>query len=280
MKVGVSGASGQLGTATIKHLLERLPASAIVGISRTPETVAKLGVESRFGDFDKPESLEAAFAGLDKVLIIPTVDLRPGARQIQHSAAIDAAVKAGVGHITFVSAVGTRATLAISDGYFKPEQNLMRTAPQWSILRMAYYIESFAQEAQQSLGHGVLASLSATPVNFVSRDDVAAAAAGILATDGHNGAIYNATGLENFSGDQRAAAVSKAAGKQLPFVQVTREQYAGGLTQAGLPDFIVDAVLAIQDAWGAGAFEVITGDVERLSGKKPRTFADELAKVF
>jgi NAD(P)H dehydrogenase (quinone) len=280
MKVGVSGASGQLGTATIKHLLARLPASSIVGISRTPETVAKLGVETRFGDFDKPESLATAFAGLDKVLIIPTIDLRPGARQIQHIAAINAAIKAGVGHITFVSASGTRATLAISDGYFKPEQTLMRNAPKWTVLRMTYYIEALAQEAQQSLAHGVLANLSSTPVNFVARDDVAAAAAGILATDGHDGAIYTATGPQALSGPERAAAVAKASGKPIGFVQVTKQQYAGGLQQAGLPDFIVDAVLGIQEAWSVGAFDIVTGDVAHLSGKKPRTVAEELAKAF
>jgi nucleoside-diphosphate-sugar epimerase len=55
MKIGISGASGQLGSATVKLLRARFPGAQLVGISRTPEKVSALGVEARFGDFDKPQ---------------------------------------------------------------------------------------------------------------------------------------------------------------------------------------------------------------------------------
>ena len=61
---------------------------------------------------------------------------------------------------------------------------------------MNYYAEALAQEAQMSLGQGALTGLAENRVAFVSREDVAAAAAGLLATEGHEGAIYNATGPE------------------------------------------------------------------------------------
>ncbi len=282
MKIGISGASGQLGSATLTHLKAHLPAAHLVGISRTPERVAALGVESRFGDFDQPASLAAAFAGLDRLLIIPSADMRPGVRAAQGVQAVESAVAAGVGHVTFMSALGTRAVDEphIGRSYYATEQALMRTAKRWSILRMAYYAESFAEEAKMSLGGGVHAALSSTPVNFVSRDDVAAAAAGLLTTDGHDGAIYQATGPASLDGPARAAAVAEAVGRPFGFVQVTREQYEGGLKAAGLPSFVIDAVLGIQAMWSDGSFDVTTGDVRHLAGRAPRTLADVLSKIL
>ncbi len=107
MKIGVSGASGQLGSATLRFLRERVPAGQLVGISRTRDTVSATGLESRFGDFDKPDSLQKAFAGLDRLLVIPTIDMRPGVRGVQNTSAINAAVKAGVEHVVFFSSLGT-----------------------------------------------------------------------------------------------------------------------------------------------------------------------------
>src|ERR1700722_17986637 len=107
MKIGVSGASRHLGRAVVSELLQRAAGHEVVAITRTPETVSG-PVQGRFGDYDGPDSLAEAYAGLDRLLIITTVDPEPGKRGAQNVAAIDAAVKAGVKHIVFMSAVGTR----------------------------------------------------------------------------------------------------------------------------------------------------------------------------
>lgn len=282
MKIGISGASGNLGTATLKHLQARLGAKAeLVGISRTPAKVAALGVEARAGDFDRPETLAAAFAGLDRLLLIPTDNMAPGVRAKQQCAAIEHAVAAGVGHIVLLSALGTRAAAVphLWQSYFVPEQALMRSAPSWSILRMAYYAESFLAEVKQTLEQGVHVALSSTPVNFVARDDVAAAAAGLLATDGHHGAIYQATGPAALDGPARAAVISAAAELPFEFVQVTAEQYAAALAAAALPPDMIDALVSIQDMWARGGFDITTGDVERLAGTPPRSLSDLIASL-
>jgi len=107
MKLGVNGASGQLGKQVIAELRERGPDHDIVAISRTPASLDP-AVEGRFGDYDKPDSLATAYAGLDRLVLIPTTDLEPGHRTAQFVAAIDAAVAAGVKHIALVSAAGTK----------------------------------------------------------------------------------------------------------------------------------------------------------------------------
>jgi NAD(P)-dependent dehydrogenase (short-subunit alcohol dehydrogenase family) len=125
----------------------------------------------------------------------------PGKRGAQHVAAIDAAVRAGVKHIVFTSAAGTRKEEepALGASYWRGEQHLIATAPAWTIVRMNYYAEALVQQAQASLDQGILTGLAENRVAFVARGDVAAAAAGILIGDGHAGAIYNATGPERLS---------------------------------------------------------------------------------
>ena len=191
MKIGVSGASGHLGRAVVSELLQRPGGHEVVAITRTPETVSG-PAQGRFGDYNRPESLAKAYAGLDRLLIIPTVD--PGKRVAQNVAAIDAAARAGVKHIVFMSAAGARQEEepALGASFWRGEQHLIATAPAWTILRMNFYAEALVQQAQASLAQGVLTGLAANRVAFVARGDVAAAAAGILIGDGHAGAIYNA----------------------------------------------------------------------------------------
>src|ERR1700759_1813551 len=155
MRIGVSGASGHLGSAVVSELLQRRGGHEVVAITRTPETLSR-PAQGRFGDYDRPESLAAAYAGLDRLLIITTLD--PRKRGAQNVAAIDAAVKAGVKHIVFTSAAGTRDEDEPARGasYWRGEQRLIATAPAWTILRMNYYAESLAQQAQASLDQGVL----------------------------------------------------------------------------------------------------------------------------
>ena len=278
MKIGVSGASGHLGRAVVSELVQRPDGHDVVAITRTPETVSG-PAQRRFGDYNRPESLAEAYAGLDRLLIITTIDPEPGKRGAQNVAAIDAAARAGVKHIVFMSAVGTRQEEEPARGasYWRGEQHLIATAPAWTILRMNYYAEALVQQAQASLDQGVLTGLAENRVAFVARSDVAAAAAGILISDGHAGATYNATGPERLSGAERAVLIAEITGRPLAFLAITEEQLRAGLTQAGLPVEVVNTVISIQASFAAGAFDIVTGDVERLGGRPPKPLRDVLA---
>src|SRR5258708_5646504 len=95
---------------------------------------------------------------------------------------------------------------------------------------------------------------------------ITAAAAGILIGDGHAGAIYNASGPERLSGAERAGLIAEITGRPLAFRVITEEQLRAGLTRAGLPEGAVNIVVSIQASFAAGAFDIVTGDVERLGG--------------
>jgi len=123
----------------------------------------------------------------------------------------------------------------------------------------------------------VLAGLAENRVAFVARGDVAAAAAGILLGDGHAGAIYNATSPELLSGAERASLITEITGQPLEFRVITEEQLRAGLTQAGVPAGLINTVVSIQASFAEGAFDILTGDVERLGGRPPRPLRDMLA---
>src|SRR5260370_41665693 len=116
----------------------------------------------------------------------------------------------------------------------------------------------------------MLTGLAENRAAFVARDDVAAAAAGILIGDGHAGAIYNATGPERLSGAERAGVIADITGRPLPFRVITEEQLRAGLTQAGLPAGAVNIVVSIQASFAAGAFAIRTRDRERPGGRPPK----------
>ena len=278
-KIGVSGASGHLGRAVVSELLQRPDGHEVVAITRTHETVSG-PARGRFGDYNRAESLAEAYAGLDRLLIIPTVD--PVKRGAQNIAAVDAAVRARVKHIVFMSAVGTRQEEepALGASFWRGEQRLIATSPAWTILRMNFYAEALVQQAQAALDQGVLPGLAENRVAFVARGDVAAAAAGILIGDGHAGAIYNATGPERLSGAERAALIAEITGRPLAFLAITEEQLRAGLTQAGLPVEVVNVAISIQASFAAGAFDIVTGDIERLGGRPPKPLRDVLAEAL
>lgn len=185
-------------------------------------------------------------------------------------------MQAGVAHIFLVSACGTRAVPenTLNAGFWHGEQDLIRTAPQWTILRMNYYAESMADEVIMSLRKGVLAGLGDERVAYVSRDDLAAAAAGALLGEGQIGATYNITGPAIVTGPEKAAIASEAFGKPLQYATTSPDQLGAGFAQAGLPAEVVDAVLEFKRTLVAGNFDILTSDVQRLSGRAPKSLRE------
>ncbi|GLF90689.1 hypothetical protein Saga11_19480 [Bacillus safensis] len=87
MKLLVTGATGQLGSLVVQHLLTKVPAQQIAVSVRDPQKAVHLkeaGVDVRRGDFTQPDTLTSAFQGIDRLLIISTAD---GDRVQQHTAA-------------------------------------------------------------------------------------------------------------------------------------------------------------------------------------------------
>ena len=272
MKIGITGATGHLGTALLRHALERTSSANIVAITRNPgklESFSPQGIDIRAGDFSQPSALGAAFRGIERLVIIPTTELQPGVRIQQHKAAIQAAAGSGVRHLIYISTVSPRPdpNNSLFDSHFATEQALISSGVEWTILRMSVYTDTLLDAAKRAAASGSYAAVPGAPAAYVVRNDIASAAAGILCTPGHAGITYHATGPVAVTQPEIADAIAQATRKPIQFSAISEEQQRAGLEAAGLPPAVANTIVGFQAALRAGAFDLITGDVARLSGK-------------
>ncbi len=223
-KIVVSGASGQLGGLVVKELLARgVPASDLILVSRTPEKLAefeKLGAATRFGDFAKPETLPKAFAGGTKLLLI-SIGFGAGPRPEAHKNAIDAAVAAGVKHIAYTSfvAISKGETSGLAGDHFQTEELIKKSGVAWTMLRNSIYSNGLVGQAAKMLADGkARVSDSDSRIGYVTREDCAAAAAGVLTSPGHENRAYDITGPDLIGPREIAQAASAVAGKPIDLV--------------------------------------------------------------
>lgn len=157
MSIAVTGASGHLGRLVVEQLLAK--GDKAIAIARTPDRVNDLaakGAEVRQGDYEDPASLDKAFAGVDKVLLVSGSEL--GRRFAQHKNAIDAAKKAGVKLLVYTSVAnaGTIATTKLASEHQETEKYLRASGVPFSILRNSWYIENYTEQLPTTLKLGSL----------------------------------------------------------------------------------------------------------------------------
>ena len=280
--LGVTGAAGPFGRTVVETLLAR-GAKKIVAITRTPDKLSDLaakGVTVRAGDFDDPKSMDAALFGVDRLLIISTDKLgAPGVRLAQHVAAVEAAKRAGVGHILYTSIPSPYPSrlAQVADDHYWTEQAIIATGANWTFLRNSLYINLIVGQLPQLAETGQLIHATGTGRrNIVSREDCALAAAGALLTaDGKS--IENVTGSEALTLDEIAATIAKSTGKPVAAVAIPGSALIDGMIKHGLPENLAHTFAAFDTDTARGYF-ALTGDaVERLGGKRPTTLADFLA---
>ncbi|MDP9836774.1 NAD(P)H dehydrogenase (quinone) [Neorhizobium huautlense] len=278
-KLLVTGANGKLGRAVIRHLLEtsKVSASDIVAASRDISKLADLadlGIETRKADFAEPAGLETAFAGIDRLLIISTDELAvPGARLQQHTNAVNAAQKAGVGHVLYTSMPNPdKSLVSFAPDHLGTEDAIKASGLPYTILRNAWYNDNYLMSMPHNLEGGKwFTATGEGKVANISRDDCARAAAAALANPPAGNQTFTLTGTVSLNADQIAETVSKAAGKPLEVVQVNGEQLAAGMAAAGLPDFVVRMLASADANVAAGNFDLVTGDFKTLTGREPQS---------
>jgi NAD(P)H dehydrogenase (quinone) len=280
-KLLITGAAGHLGRAVLHHLLEtsRVPAGDIIAASRDTTKLAdhaSRGIETRKADFDDETGLPAAFAGVDRVLIISTDELaRPGQRLKQHKAAVAAAVDAGVKHILYTSMPNPdRSLVSFAPDHLGTEQAIAATGLPYTILRNSWYVDNYLMSMPRNLQAGTWYTATGSgKVSNISRDDCARAAAAALANPPAGSQILTLTGSESLSSEEIAALVSEASGKPLKVVPVTDEQLAEGMAAAGLPDFVVKMLVSADANIRAGNFDTVTDHYQMLTGTSPMPLA-------
>jgi NAD(P)H dehydrogenase (quinone) len=274
-------------------LLQKMPASELILVTRKPQTLAHLaarGAQVRYGDFDDEESLEAAFAGGSRMLLISTLDVGERRRR-QHTAAIQAAGAVGVQHIAYTSSVGIhpRSPAFVIADHLYTEELLKRSGTAFTILRDSQYAEVIVNMIApiaiatgrwtSSAGEGCMA--------FVSKKDCVAVAAAVLTTPGHEGATYEVTGPELLSFRDAARLAAEISGRPIEYVVVSHEEKQAEFDAAGIPRRYVEGVLhersgpwaseemmSYERALGAGYFAICSHHVKLITGRPALSLRD------
>lgn len=280
-RIFITGASGQLGRLILQSLTRLVSPSRIVaGVrsAKAAESLAELGVETREADYSRPETLRAAFAGIDRLLLISSSEL--GGRLEQHLAVIDAAKAAGVGLVVYTSLLhADRSSLALHHDHLETEKALAASGVPYIVLRNGWYTENYLASVPAALEHGKLfGAAEEGRISSAARIDYADAAAAVLAAaEPEVGAIYELAGDESYSLAEFAAALSRVAGKNVVYQNLPEAEFRGLLIQVGLPEPFAD-LLANSDAGAAqgGLFDD-SHTLSRLIGRPTTSLVASLA---
>jgi NAD(P)H dehydrogenase (quinone) len=280
-KILVTGVTGAIGRGTVEHLLKKgIPASDVIGLARKKEDLADLaarGVEVRLGDYLDYDSLLRAFEGIDKVMLTSAVAFSD--RFTQHYNVITAARQAGVKHVVYMAIMRKEGSGRIMPEITKSdlftEQVLKSSGLDYTILYHPPFIDVLSLYFDANpYENGIKVPAADGKMAPATRDELAEAHAEILSTPGHENKTYSLGGVEAISFADIAKTLADTKGKPVPFTTITAKEYIDAIVAKGTPlqvaEFLTNWVVAIDE----GEFEYQSGDLERLLGRKPKTFRE------
>ena len=284
MRLVVTGASGQLGRLVVTALLDRVPASDLILVSRSPGSLAvfaELGATVRYGDFEQPEHLPSAFDGGERALVISTIGARDTV--LAHRSAFQAAARAGIGHIVYTSVPNPRP-----DNPFPPaqthaacERDLRSLGIATTILRNALYSDLRVAIAAKYIQDGEwTTNIGDGSHAFVARADCADAAAAALTTDAHEGRIYDVTGPELIDARRYLELLAEFGGRPVVLADADDDAY-DRYRQAFMADPANAAYFELFTGTGTairtGYLSGIGTGVEDLTGHRPQPLRSAFA---
>jgi len=275
----VTGGTGTTGKEIIGEL-HKLGAAGVRALVRDPgraSFIREAGFETVGGDFDRPETLDAALEGVERALLLTPPS--PKTFEFQRDF-VEAAKRAGVRHVVKFSAFGADASAPEGFGKWhgQAEDYLKASGLAWTMLRPNFFMQNLLGQARQIAAEGrIYQPVGEARASFIDVRDIAAVAARALVEDGHEGEAYVLTGPEALSYAEVAAKLSEAAGREVTYVPISPEQFRQGALAAGLPEWLVGALERLNEIFAAGHAAEVTDRVRAVGKKEPITF-DQFAR--
>ncbi|WP_433504547.1 SDR family oxidoreductase [Pseudonocardia halophobica] len=273
----VTGATGHLGALAIEALLEKgVPAGDVVAVVRDAGRAAALaarGVQVRTADYTQPGTLQAAFAGVDRLLLVSGNEV--GRRIAQHGNVIDAAKETGVGLIAYTGITRADTTGSpLAPEHKATEELLAASGVPHTLLRNNWYVENYTAQLADYLARGaIVAAAGEGRVAGAARRDYAEAAAVVLTGEGHAGRSYELAGTP-FTFKELAATISEASGREVEYRPVGPGELIGILTGAGLDEGTAGFVVALDESIARGDLDIESTDLPELLGRPLTPVAD------
>lgn len=278
MKIGVTGATGQLGIHVVDELKKRTAKNNIVALVRSPEKAAVLGIEAKAFDYSKAETLADALSGIDTLLLISSNEI--GQRATQHINVIQAAKNAGVKWIVYTSLLhADTSTINLAGEHLATEKALKESGITHTILRNGWYTENYSNSIAGAIAGGAfVGSAGDGKIASATRTDFAEAAAIVLTDKSHKGKVYELAGSEVYTLSDLAAEISKQTGKTIPYNNLPETEYASLLKSFNIPDVFAEGIASWDTSASRGDLLDESGDLSKLLGR-PTTPLSEAVKA-
>jgi NAD(P)H dehydrogenase (quinone) len=281
--IAVTGATGHLGRLVVSSLLDRgVDPARVVAVVRDPAKatdLAERGVEVRVADYADPDALRAAFAGVDRLLLVSSSVV--GQREAQHANVIAAAEGAGVGLLAYTSILNADSTtMRLAAEHQATERRLAASSLPTVLLRNGWYVENYTGQLEVAYEHGLAGSAGAGRFQPAARADYAAAAAAVLVGDDEQaGRVYELAGDQVVTMADIAAAIADASGRAVAYVDLPVDRYAEVLAGAGLPHPLNEILADSSAAIARGELASDSGDLSRLLGRPTTPVADVIREI-
>ncbi|MEV7416828.1 NmrA family NAD(P)-binding protein [Streptomyces sp. NPDC089919] len=285
MSIVVTGATGALGSLVIEELLATVPAGRITALVRDADKAAGLaarGVVVKVADYDRPETLAAAFQAGDRVLLISGNAV--GRRIPQHLAVIEAAREAGVAQFAYTGILGgPEADFELAAEHRATEDAVLAAGLPYTFLRNGWYHENYTVSVAAAVSNGaVVGSTAGGRIASAARADYAAAAAAVLTGDvaDHLGRAYELSGDRAWSLDEYAAEVAAQSGTAVAHSDLPATAHLEVLKHNGLPEDFAGILVDVDAAIARGLLSRSNGDLARLIGRPTTPVAEAIAAAL
>ncbi|WP_462182970.1 NmrA family NAD(P)-binding protein [Pseudoalteromonas maricaloris] len=242
------------------------------------KALTNLGITVRQADYDKPHTLDAALAGVEKLLLISGNQI--GSRTPQHKAVIDAAVKNQVRLIAYTSILNVdNSPLKLAKEHKETEAYLRASGVAYSMLRNGWYNENYTDLVPVFTANNAITSIAPqAQINSAARADYALAAATVLSNSGHDNSVYELAGDNAFTIEGLAQAVSKHTQVEVKAKFVSEEEYLAYLVALGVPAAFAALLVDAEAQAQQGYLATQSNALSQLIGRPTTTVAQSLAK--
>ena len=272
----VTGATGNVGSQVVQQLVASgiMPRVAVRSMNKA-ESLKKAGAEPVEMDLERPETVQSALTGVDKVFLVsPFV---PNMVELT-AILIEAAKKANVQQIVKLSALA-QPRIALSKWHSEMENAITSSNIPFTFLRPNGFMQNFVNAMAETIKSDNAFYLNAGDgkVSFVDTRDIASVAVAALITSGHEGQSYTITGAEALSHAESASILSQVLGRTINYIDVPEDVVRQGMQGAGMPEPTVNALLELYASYKAGQAATVSPVVEQVTGKQPISF-EQFAK--
>ena len=267
----ITGATGTVGSNLVEQLVA--DGQSVRALVRDPVKAATslpAGVELR-GDLLDAESMEEALAGVERMFLLSP----PSDRMLDmETSAIAAARAAGLKHLVKLSVINADPE---SKSFFMREHGKAEAAAResgvpFTFVRPTFFMQNLLGLAGTIKSKGAIFQPAGdVAASYVDVRDIAAVAAKALTVGGHEGQTYTVTGPEALTQAQIADLVARVTGKPVKYIDVPRDAAKKAMLGGGMPEWQAEAISQLMDEVRGGKVAVVTGEVQRVTGKPPRT---------